>query len=72
MSVENPVEWMFFLEAFIDDAEELSIKVGFNIRIERRIVPCNVPFSLSFVSWSGLWIISVSYTHLTLPTKRIV
>ena len=28
---------MFFLEAFIDDAEELSTKVGFNIRIERRI-----------------------------------
>ena len=39
MSVEDLVEWMFFLEAFIDDAEELSTKVGFNIRIERRIVP---------------------------------
>ena len=50
MSVENLVEWMLFLEAFIDDAEKLSTKVGFNIGIERRIVPCNVPFSLSYVS----------------------
>ena len=31
MSVENLVEWMFFLKAFIDDAEELSTKVGFMI-----------------------------------------
>ena len=37
MSVENLVEWMLFLEAFIDDAEKLSTKVGFNIGIERRI-----------------------------------
>lgn len=57
MSVENLVEWMLFLEAFIDDAEELSTKVGFNIRIERRIVPCNVPFSLSFGSRSGLRVV---------------
>ena len=57
MSVENLVEWMFFLEAFIDDAEELSTKVGFNIGIERRIVPCNVPFSLSFGSRSGLRVV---------------
>ena len=33
---------MLFQEAFIDDAEELSTKVGFNIGIERRIVPCNI------------------------------
>ena len=45
---------MLFLESFIEDAEELSTEVGFNIGIERRIVPCNVPFSLSFVSRSGL------------------
>ena len=48
---------MVFLEAFVDDMEELSAKVGFYVRIERRIVPCDVPFSLSFVSWSGLWIV---------------
>ena len=57
MSVENLVERMAFLEAFFDDVEEFSAKVGFYIRIERRIVPCNVPFSFSFVSRSGLWII---------------
>ena len=57
MSVENPVEWMVFLEAFIDD-EKLSTKVGFNVTIEGRIVSCNVPFSLSFALWSGLWIVS--------------
>ena len=57
MSVENLVEWMLFLEAFIDDAEKLSTKVGFNIGIERRIVPCNVPFSLSFGSWSELRVV---------------
>ena len=57
MSVENLVEWMFFLEAFIDDAEELSTKVGFNIQIKRRIVPCNVSFSLSFGSRSGLRVV---------------
>ena len=50
MSVEDLVEWMVFLEAVIDD-EELSTKVGFNITIERRIIPCNVPFSLSFGFW---------------------
>ena len=48
MSVENLVEWMVFLEAFIDDEEELSTKIGFKVRIEGRIVPCNVPFSLFF------------------------
>ena len=57
MSVENLVERMAFLEAFFDDVEEFSAKVGFYIRIERRIVPCNVPFSFSFVSRSGFWII---------------
>ena len=57
MSVENLVEWMFFLEAFIDDVEELSTKVGFNIQIERRILPCNVPFCLSFGSRSGLRVV---------------
>ena len=57
MSVENLVERMVFLEAFIDDEEELSTKVGFNVRIEGRIVPCNVPFSLSFALWSGFWIV---------------
>ena len=57
MSVENLVERMAFLEAFFDDMEEFSAKVGFNVRIERRIVPCNVPFSLSFVSLSGVWIV---------------
>ena len=31
MSVENLVEWMAFPEAFIDDMEELSTKVGFNV-----------------------------------------
>ena len=48
---------VFFLEAFIYDAEELSTKVGFNIRMERRIVPCNVSFSLSFGSRSGLRVV---------------
>ena len=57
MSVENLVEWMVFLEAFIDDKEEFSAKVGFNVRIGGRIVPCNVPFSLSFVFRSGFWIV---------------
>ena len=56
MSVEDLVEWMVFLEAVIDDEEELSTKVGFNVTIERRIIPCNIPFSLSFGFWSGLWI----------------
>ena len=61
MSVENLVERMAFLEAFIDDVDEFSAMVGFYVRIERRIVPCNVPFcfsfSFSFVSRSGFWII---------------
>ena len=57
MSAENLVEWMLFLEAFIDDAGKLSTKVGFNIGIERRIVPCNVPFSLSFGSRSELRVV---------------
>ena len=56
MSVEDLVEWMVFLEAVIDDKEKLSTKVGFNVTIERRIIPCNIPFSLSFGFWSGLWI----------------
>ena len=57
MCVKNLVERMSFLEAFIDDMEEFSAKVGFYVRIERSIVPCNVPFSLSFVSRSGFWIV---------------
>ena len=54
MFVENLVEWMVSLEAFIDEKEELSTKVGFNVTIiiEGRIVPRNVPFSLSFALWS--------------------
>ena len=60
MSVENLVEWMVFLEAFIDDEEELSTKAGFNVRIEGRTVPCHVPFSLSFALWSGFWIMYVN------------
>ena len=44
MSVEILVQRMAFLEAFIDDMEEFSAKVGFYVRIDRRIVPCNVPF----------------------------
>ena len=35
---------MVFLEAFFDDMEKLSAKAGFNIRNERRIALCNVPF----------------------------
>ena len=50
------MKWMVFLEAFVDDMEELSTKVGIYVRIERRIVTCNAPFSLSFVSRGGLWI----------------
>ena len=57
MSVENLVERMAFLEAFIDDMEEFSAEVGFYVRIKRRIVPCDVPFSFSFVSRSGFRII---------------
>jgi len=57
VSVENLVKWMVFPEAFVDDMEELSTKVVFYVRIVRRIVPCNVPFSLSFISGGGLWII---------------
>ena len=57
MSVENLVERMVFLEACIDYEEELSTKVGFNVRIEGRIVRCNVPFFLSFALLSGFWIV---------------
>ena len=48
---------VFFLEAFIYDAEELSTKVGFNIRIERRIANCTAKgkkklFKVSLLSLS--------------------
>ena len=34
MSVENLVERMAFLEAFIDDMEEFSAKVGFTLELK--------------------------------------
>ena len=54
MSVENLVERMVFLEAFIDDEEELSTKVGFNVRIEGRIVPKCKPYKCKCKPYSNI------------------
>ena len=53
MSVENLVEWMFFLEPFIDDSEELSTKVGFNIRIEILVNTCKYLLSTPHRAFQG-------------------
>ena len=47
MSVEDLVKGMFFREAFVDDEEEFSSQVGFDSRVPRRVVPCDVAGSLA-------------------------
>ena len=45
---------MVLRKAFVDDVRELSTKVSSYVCIERRVVPCDVSSSFSFVFRSSL------------------
>ena len=47
MSVEDLVKGMLFWETFVHDVEEFPSQVGFDSRIPRRAVPCDVAGSLA-------------------------
>ena len=47
MSVEDLVKGMLLWETFLHDVEEFPSQVGFDWRIPRRVVPCDVAGSLA-------------------------
>ena len=47
MSVEDLVKGVLFWETFAHDVEEFPSQVGFDSRIQRRVVPCDVAGSLA-------------------------
>ena len=47
MSVEDLVKRMLFWETFVHDVEEFPSQVGFDSRIPRSVVPCDVAGSLA-------------------------
>ena len=47
MSVKDLMKGMFFWETFVHDVEEFPSQVGFDSRIPRSVVPCDVAGSLT-------------------------
>ena len=43
------MEWVVFWKAFVDDVQKFSSKVISEVLVERRVVPCYVSCSFSFV-----------------------
>ena len=54
VSVENLVKWVVFWKAFVDNVQKFSSKVSSDVWVERRVVPCDVSCSFSFVFQSFL------------------
>ena len=73
MSVEDLVKGMIFWETFVDDVDEFSSQVGFDSRIPRRVVPCDVAGSLAVLCVCAVvrWVIG-EFKGLTVvcETKR--
>ena len=59
MSVEDLVKGMLFWETSVHNVDEFPSQVGFDSRIPRRVVPCDVAGSLAVLSDCALiwWVI---------------
>lgn len=47
MSIEDLVQEMFLVEAFVDDVQKFSTQVSFNLGVPWGVVPYNVSLSAS-------------------------